>query len=115
MIPEKRIISSLEISLVLMLSIIPLLRVLVMARVEFDHESVMQVTQGIEALEKNNRICKSIHKQHINKRKTTESQRKERGSELKKCPTSLWYLRWTPARNDLLQYLVHLPSLAVPE
>ena len=97
-----------------MLSIILLLCVLVMARaerVEFDHEG----NAGHRSTRKYDRICKSIHKQHINKRKTTESQRKERGRELKKCPTSLWNMRWTPARNDLPQCLVHPPSLAVPE
>ena len=65
-----------------MLSIILLLCVLVMARaerVEFGHEG----NAGHRSTRKYDRICKSIHKQHINKRKTTESQRKERGSELK--------------------------------
>ena len=59
-----------------MLSIILLLCVLVMARaerVEFGHEG----NAGHRSTRKYDKICKSIHKQRINKRKTTESQRIE--------------------------------------
>ena len=101
-----------------MLSIILLLCVLVMARaerVEFDHEG----NAGHRSTRKYDRICKSIHKQHISKRKTTESQRIEEEANWKSVqrvygicvgnplemifPNALCTLLAWPSRNSVIK------------
>ena len=100
-----------------MLSIILLLCVLVMARaerVEFGHEG----NAGHRSTRKYDKICKSIHKQRINKRKTTESQRIEEEANWKNVqrvygicvgnplemifPNALCTLLAWPSRNSVI-------------